>query len=356
MFELRFGEEEQGSQEEVDTLAATIGMVRSTRELTKVTVEDTNQDGQRAHVTSNIVFVAAIERMVLGRTWLGAWAGLGSLWRFSGSLLTAWYAQPALDKNSQKWLKGQLLAIPGPKANQIDTWRVARGGVNLANAWFVEPLVGDALTRRDARIYFDHDPADGEYDKTAYSAARRWKPNLGTQFTGELASAFEDWVAFRGRWPWTSVDTSSYLTGDRSYVEKTATIIEAQGGAAPNSGNRAKIADAMLGTFDFFPPTLTARRTAQHAAACAARHVVEQFRYHPGVLPAWRDGIAAAFLTSWEETIEQDAAGEESKSGGKKRKRDEGRDTRGLRALQKQWEDVTAAYNTYYTAFKTALG
>jgi hypothetical protein len=354
MFELTFGTTED-SQKPIDTLTEVLTQVRSVRELTKVTVEDGGSDGQRAHTTSNIVFVAAVERLFFDKTWLLAWQQLRDLWDFEGKLLTAWCAQPALDAGAQKWLKQQLAGVVSAAKSHIDTHRVARGGVSLASAWFVEPLTGTQLERHDGRIYFDHRPNSTEYDTTQFALPRRWRPNLSGGYVSELSQALEAWVAARGRFPWTSVDADSFVTGDEKAVRQTEEAIGAVVGATPTSKEAKNIADAMMGTFDFFPASLTAKRTLHHAAGVAARHVVEHCRFHPDIKPSWRQPIANAFLDSWGETIEDDATTQESKGTTGKRKRDEPRDTTALRELQKRWSDVSTAYHNYYTAFAAAL-
>lgn len=364
MFEVTFGEESGDSQQDrlQDTLTTEITQVRSTREAVKVTVEDggTKYKGQRAHVTANLVHVAALETLLMDKTWIGAWTALSGLWQFASKLKDAWYAQDDLTSKANKTIQGTLDVLLDGTAGMITDEHLVRDGVNMSNAWYVVPVVGTPEEQRTGRLYFDHDPQPAEYDGTAYAVPIRWKPNLSGLYVGRLTSSMEEWVKARSLFPWTSVDTDSYLSGERSSVEALDRAIAGVAGNVPTTGERTAIVAAMLATFDFFPPSLTQARTVRHGAGVAARHVVENFYYHPRIQQAWRARIASSFLDAWKTRTEKDIK-EIGASPTKKAKTSKitaastGRKLDGLQGLLDDWDNLANAYGTYITAFSAAL-
>jgi hypothetical protein len=120
------------------------------------------------------------------------------------------------------------------------------------------------------------------------------------------------------------------------------------------------IADAIIKTFDFFPTSFTGGRTINHAAAVAARHVVEHIQYHR-IRDAWRADVAAAFLDRWQAKITQEQATEDAATrasqapkpraaGGKLKaaRIEPGRGTTALAALLANWPAVTAEFNRVF--------
>jgi hypothetical protein len=171
--------------------------------------------------------------------------------------------------------------------------------------------------------------------------------------------------------PWTSVDTKSYVTGDMAGPGKVQAAVKANAASATLTKNEARgISDAIIATFDFFPPSLTASRTIEDAAAAAARHVVEHFQYHTEIQPAWRDRIAEQFLLSWKVKIQAEKTAEDavtraaSKSVGPRKGNQPakkvklampGRDTTGLNGLLSNWAAVKTEYNRVYPLLKASL-
>ena len=97
-----------------------------------------------------------------------------------------------------------------------------------------------------------------------------------------------------------------------------------------------------------------------HGAGVAARHVVENFYYHPGIQLAWRDRIASSFLDAWKTRTEQDikeigAPSTKKAKVSKTTAADTGRKLDGLQRLLDDWDTLANAYGTYVTAFSVAL-
>ncbi|WP_329347297.1 hypothetical protein OG226_00765 [Streptomyces sp. NBC_01261] len=354
------------SQEEFPTLKMRINEVSQTRDATKVHIEDgqTGAKGQRAHVTSNIVFLNALQDLMLDKTWVEAWSELHSLWVFSKNLLQQWYGQaliapthPAGKKHKdylEKWI-----------ADVIDEIlpNFERGGIKLDQAWYVVPTTGKVQEKRAGRIYFDHLPKAAEYDTAKFDAPLRWKPNLHTDWVADLDQQLEAWLRFRGEFPWTSVDADSYVTSDRAGLTALDTTIDAVVGVDPTGKEAKAIAEAIIMTFDFFPDSFTTTRTIHHAAALAARHVVEHFRYRPKIQTAWRKKISDAFLVVWKEKVAEEIREQNTALPTKRQKTDSttakataaGRPTNALDTLIVNWATAKTSYGTYYTAFATAL-
>jgi hypothetical protein len=356
MFEFTFGSAEADSQEPEDTLTSTITQITSMRESPTVTVEEGGIRGNRAHITSYVAVVAGIERLFIDQTWLGAYTELHDLWVFSRDLLASWYADPTLSANATDPLKMKLTAEAKAARKEIDTTYLNRDGVDLDAAWFIEPNGPMPEVNYEGRKFFDHEPSPTEYNPKKYKAPRRWRPNLGTAFVGELNRMVTEWVQFRNRWPWTSVNADSWVTGEVAAVKRAEAAANAVSNP-PKASQLTVLARELTGTFDFFPDTLDAGRTASIAAGVAARHVVEEFQYHPEIEPAWRDRVAAEFLSAWEVRVADDiskATRNQTFSG--TQSNGTPRDTRGLKSLQKQWKTVVEPdFMTYYNQFKTAL-
>jgi hypothetical protein len=353
VFEVTFGMEID-SQTETDPSTATIGSVTGGRAPAKVTVENggANYKTQRAHVTANHVHIAAMERLITGETWFGAWEAMRGAWQFSRAILNEWYAADKLGSGVNAGIKKNLYAILG-SADNIVANRLSRNNIPLQTCWFVRPLQGTEDEKSKGRHYFDHDPQPTDYDTTQYGAPQRWVPNLGTEYVAALAQNLTDWVDCRGQFPWTSVDTDSFRTGEAAAVTRLdnlvaerhgAAVLDEHGDAVLDEDDQKLMAGYMLGTYDFFPPTLTKARTLYHAAGTAARHVVEYYYYCPDIEEAWRGPLAAAFLAEWKAWVEDTVAQPPPNLN-----------MEGLTALMQSWPDVTNAYNQYYASFKTTL-
>ncbi len=357
MFEVTFGMEID-SQTETDALTATVSNVTGGRAPSKVTVENggAKYKGQRAHVTANLVHIAAMERLIEGKTWFGAWKAMRGAWRFSRAILDKWYADGNLSSGANAGIKRNLYAIVD-SADGIVADNLSRNNVPLEACWYVRPVDGTDKEKSEGRLYFDHDPQPADYDTKQYGLPRRWVPNLGTEYVAALGQNLTDWVDCRGQFPWTSVDTDSFRSGEAPAVTGLDNLVAAcHGDAVLSDDDQVKMAGFMLGTYDFFPPSLTQARTLYHAAGTAARHVVEYCYYCPDIKQAWRDPLAAAFLARWEAWVQGivSPAKKRRTAGGDDSARSN-RNTDGLNELLRDWHDVTAAYNRYYASFKTAL-
>lgn len=365
MFALTFGEETGDSQDDrqQDPLTARVSQIRSLREAVKVTVENGGAQfkGQRAHVTPHIALVIALEAAVSDETWLGAWENLRKRWRFLELLKNAWFADAELAHRRLAANENALDYLLDGEAQNIRDERLVRSGVDLSSAWYAAPLTGTVEEKREGRLYFDHDPLDGEVDLDEYAEPKRWLPNLSPLYISAMTTSMESWIKARSLFPWTSINTDSYVTGDRKAAEGIGPAAAAAGTGALAAADQTKIVNNLLGCFDCFPPSLTATRTAHHMAGVAARHVVEHFQYVPDIQPAWRTGIAAEFLTSWRARIQTDIQKntgpqvKKAKSNKGAAKPNPSRDTSGLTALKDDWTTVSASYNTYITAFSGAL-
>ncbi|MFK0113887.1 hypothetical protein [Streptomyces sp. NPDC091217] len=354
------------SQEEYLTLEMRISEVTQERSATKVLIEDgqTGASGQRAHVTSNIVFVNALQDLMLGKTWVQAWSELHSLWVFSKTLLQQWYDQATFapthgaGTNHQEYLEVWIETALGEILPQFK-----RDGITLDHAWYVTPKTGTVEKKKAGRIYFDHPPKAAEYDTAKFDAPLRWKPNLNTDWVADLNDQLEQWLRFRSEFPWTSVDASSYITSERKGLTALDATLDAVVGGKPTAVEAKDIAQAMIMTFDFFPEDFTATRTIEHAAALAARHVVEHFRYRPKIAATWRKSISDAFLIAWREKVEGEIDEQNTALPTKRQKTSPttanptaaGRPTTALNYLIANWAAAEASYRTYYTAFARAL-
>lgn len=239
----------------------------------------------------------------------------------------------------------------------IAGYRLTRGGVSLAACWYVRPVV-DAGEDSDQRLYFDHEPAADEYDSSAYGQPARWRPNLQSGYVAELGENMQAWIDFRSLYPWTSVNTDSYQSGEASAVDALEDLVEELSEKETlASAQDEEIAALMLRTFDFFPPTINqSSRTVYHAAAVAARHVVENFYFYPGIKPRWREDLAAAFLTAWKARVDEivNPPAKRRKTAGGSSTR-VARKTDGLSMLLDTWDALTVAYNEYYRTFSRSL-
>ncbi|WP_369220592.1 hypothetical protein AB5J52_00200 [Streptomyces sp. R39] len=354
------------SQEEFPTLEMRITEVSQQRDTTKVYIEDgqTGATGQRAHVTSNIVFLNALQDLMLDKTWVEAWSELHSLWVFSQNLLQQWYGQTAIAPTHQAGKKHKKY-LEAWTDNAIDEIlpNFERDGFKLDQAWYVVPKTGSDQEKRAGRIYFGHEPTAAEYDTVGFDVPLRWKPNLHTDWVADLNQQLEEWLQFRSEFPWTSVDASSYVTSDRAGLTALDTAIDAVG-VSPTGVEARAIAQAMIMTFDFFPDDFTKTRTIDHASALAARHVVEHFRYRPKIQATWRKKISDAFLIAWNEKVKKEIQEQKNivlptkkqKTGSTTAKATaSGRPTTALKDLIANWAAAETSYRTYYTAFARAL-
>ncbi|WP_216651710.1 DUF4157 domain-containing protein [Paenibacillus sp. NEAU-GSW1] len=370
---IKFNEPEH-EMEEFDTLTATIDSVSAERDKPTVATEDQSVDAsQRSHVTSNVVFTSLFERNLVGKNWVEAWEFLKEQYQFLYDLLTRWYAEENLKKGSNAHIRKQLpLLIAGGIQNC--TKELTRGSGNLPigdSLWAARPKAGTSADWE----YYDHQPNmdSDKFDNTTHFI-KQWKPTLRDSEVIKLAEACETWITLRGQIPWTSVDEDSYIKGDavgpRQVDSKSEEYAE---DLDLSDGQAKKISKGIMKTFDFFPKSFTQKRTMEHAAAVAARHLVEHFQYHKNsISPNWRDAIKNQFLVAWKEKIEHEIETEKEKTeniklesnhtnkDNAKRKRsnsynDYGRPTAALEALQTNWTAVKVAFNKKYEAFKTAI-
>jgi hypothetical protein len=372
-----FGEGmELASQQEADPWAR-ITYVKAARTATTVGVEDKAVHRQGAHATADVVLERGMERLLYGEDWCGAWRIAAGLWSYLRGIATVWQADEVLGNASKTMVKLTIATANSHEETARRNFR--RGGVNLENAWYTEPSEGSYEVRKAARTYFDHLPQDDEVPGEDYQVAR-WVPNLDTRFVNVLVAEMEEWVKTRVRLPWTSLDTDSFNTSDKTGSATIEEIISAIEKSEASDSSQASdnnndipehiltkdeayaIARGMLVSFDFIPPTINKSRTLRHAGAVAARHVVEHFKLHPNISVDWRGGIATAFLAEWQkntvvlaEKIAQTV--QESKKSGAKRLKSEAQSSSGLDELLAGWDDVSKAYDHFVTEFcKAALG
>lgn len=362
-------EEQADELADFDTANAKIIEVIATRDNTAVSVENAFPTAlQRAHTTSNVVFTTMFVRKLNKKTWSQAWQLLRDSFQFLHNVLTAWYADPTLTLGTNATVRNSLPGLIQAQITACDA-ELTRGGFPIAAPlWAARPIGGVAANWQ----WYDHAPLPADGVTPATHEIRPWKPLLSSGQVHKLEQACQQWMLLRGQFPWTSVDTESYVTGDSAGPGKVKAAIKTYAGAANLAKAEARdISDAIISTFDFFPPSLTAARTLEDAAAAAARHVVEHFQYHPKIQPGWRDAIAAQFLLSWKDKIGTEKAAEDAKTKGaskavgksgksgkppKKAKiAASGRDTSGLKELLRNWTAVKTEYNRVYTLLKASL-
>jgi hypothetical protein len=324
--------EDLGSQDDPEPWSP-IALVQAKRTATTVGVEDKNVTGQKAHITADVVLERGVERLLTGKDWCEAWHEVHNLWAYLYGIAAVWQEDVTLGAAS-KGIVRQVLEV-ADRRKDLATDNVRRQDVDLHEAWFTEPIAGDAETRKSLRTYFDHEPEEDEV--TVGCRVAKWRPNLGTDYVYQLAAEVELWVATRVRLPWTSLDTTSQNTSDRTGPRLVEQTIDAVADGDDLTGPEAvAIADAMLVTFDFAPPSITKARTLTHAGAVGARHVVEHFKLHPGIRPEWHAAVAAAFLIRWHHAIRSVTA------------------PAGLVAVVVGWMEVSVAYNRLVTEFSKA--
>lgn len=332
-----FGSQDIGSQEEIDPWAL-ISFVEARRTATVVGVEDKNITGQAAHITADVVLERGVERILLGKNWCEAWHEVYCLWMYLQGIASVWQQHDVLGR-AGKTMLGNIISHAEQRA-EAATYQVRRDDIDLTEAWYVEPKDGSYQQRSEKRSYFDHEP-EGDEIPTDYRVDK-WRPNLGTDFVQKLSAEVEAWVATRVRLPWTSLDTKSRNTSDRTGPRLVEAAVDKVANAANISRTEADaIAEAMIITFDLCPPSITKARTLTHAGAVGARHVVEHFKMHPRIDQRWHVAVAAAFLSRWQANTKTLA----SKSS-----------TPGLNALVTGWSEVTTVYNELVSQFgKAAL-
>jgi hypothetical protein len=328
--------------EDFDNMTARITDVIAIRSPDMVSVEDHwASNKQRAHVTSNTVFTHMLTHGLSNRTWVQAWMLLKSLYQFLHVLLTQWYSDARLSTGANVDTRKQL-----PDAIQthiiLCDQRLYRGNHSIT-----KPLWG--ARRKDAAptswAWFDHKPGEGDNVKEQTHFVKEWKLLLTPTEVKALEDECEAWMTLRSRIPWTSVDTDSYVSGDRkgpNAVESAVAQATIMLGGAISKGSANDISDTIIMTFDFFPPSFTKIRTITHAAAVAARHLVEHFQYHPTIRPAWYEDVKNAFLRSWKAKVIIEI-------------KDTNRDTSALRELLGNWPRVESEFNQFYGSFVKAV-
>jgi hypothetical protein len=362
MFDVVFGDAAADSQEDFhrDTLTTQITTITSTREAVKVTIEEggVNRTGQRAHVTANVVHVEALGTLLVDQTWFGAWTALRDLWQFTNSLIDAWYAQKDLCSHINMSVQTEVYSAITDQAEHIEDTYLIRDKVDMQSAWFVRPKSGTPDEKAVGRRYFDHEPKPpGEYDATLFDAPERWRPNLSSPYVAEMTANMDAWIKARSLFPWTSVDTDSYRSGERAAVRQIDETIQGTTTTGTLSAAEEKaVATNILATFDFFPPTLNKSRTIHHAAGVAARHVAENFYYHPAIKAVWRPGLASLFISEWQSrTVADVETLGKTATGGKKARKDKEWKTEGLSGLLDDWDSMAAAYDKYLAEFSAGL-
>lgn len=362
-------EEPDNEMEEFDTSTAKIIDVLAERDRSNVAVENQYPgSAQKAHTTSHVVFTYMLVRDLDQKTWVEAWQMLKNKYQFLHNLVTRWYGDNTLNTGSNATLRNQL---PNRIQAAIDSCdeELTRGGHPItAPVWGARPLNGGPNDWQ----YYDHQPnlLQDNIDGTTH-LIKPWKLMLTSTAVHRLEDACEQWMVLRGQIPWTSVKTGSYVTSDRMGPNEVEGAASSYGNQPNLANNEAKeISDAIILTFDFFPPSFTQSRTYEHAAAVAARHVVEHFQYHESILPAWRDTIASQFLVSWQEKITRERALEKkitkrAKEGKQRKKRKVGttgtskvvygRKTAALKFMLDNWNLVTQEFNRTYNLLKAAI-
>jgi hypothetical protein len=354
-------EESEHEMEPIDPSTAKIIDVVAERDKTNVSVENkTPGSAQKAHTTSQTVFTYMWVRSLDQKTWLEAWAAVQRQFQFLDKLLKAWYADATLEDGSNKWIKTSL---PLEIAAQIKICEaeLTRDGHDLTSGsvWGARDKAGGVADWK----YYDHEP-DAMTDRVDPSThlIRKWAPSLSSASVKKLENACERWMEIRGKIPWTSVDTESYVTGDSTGPKQTAkSADDFKAQANLNAGNAKQLAQNIATTFDFFPPSFTQTRTTDHAAGVAARHLVEHFQYHPEIKPGWRNSIKTQFLIVWLEKINREKTKEKTPprvaagNSKKKIKVVEGRDTEALQELIDNWDEVKGEFNRIYDLLIVAV-
>lgn len=361
-------EEPAHEMEQVDPALAKIENVLATRDQTPVSVENKNPSpAQRAHATANAVFAYMWVRALDQKTWLQAWTVVRQQYKFLQDLLDIWLADNTLKAGAAANIKNQL---PGLIQHQLDLCdaELSRDGHKLTDGpvWAARPLAGTIADWK----YYDHEPklATDGIDSSTH-LIKPWVPLLNSAQVGKLETACEQWMLLRGQIPWTSVDAESYVRGDMAGPGMVDASVATHQAKADLTNTEAKdIAKGIAVTFDFFPPSFTLQRTINHAAAVAARHLVEHFQYHPDIKPAWRNKIKAQFLVVWAEKIAEEKAIEDDKAAAAEKKRkepksrqkkvqkvDDGRPTDALNDLQTNWNAVKAEFGRVYDLLAVAL-
>jgi hypothetical protein len=351
-------------EEPVDPATARIELVDATRTASQVATEDATLNGaQWAHTTSHTVLTNMWVRSLDQKTWLEAWTVVKQRYQFLERLAANWYAHADLDAGKNAWVKTSLLARIQMGLDECNE-QLTRGGHDLTvGVWAARPTAGGPADWR----YFDHSPtllADGIDPAT--HLIKPWKPLLDSQNVAKLQDACDTWMTVRGQIPWTSVKADSYVTGDKvgpGQVKAAVDTVKAK--ATVSKGEAKTIAAGIIKTFDFFPPSFTAKRTVKHAAAVAARHLIEHFEYHPDIRPAWRARIKTEFLALWkkkivdeinyEETLSEQYREAKAESPKKKIKLTDGRDTTALHDLNDNWGQVSADFDEMYTQLSPSL-
>ncbi|MFI1709078.1 DUF4157 domain-containing protein [Streptomyces griseoruber] len=324
--------------DDFDTSAATINRIEADRDDRNIHVEDKGTLAkQMAHVTSYNVYMKMIERNLRGKTWAEAWAEIKRQYQFLSDLLAEWYGLD-LPGNPIKWVKAQLPGLIQAGIDECDA-HLKRDGHSITNQ-----LWGARLkTTTGPWTYYDHDPgvSDG-VDATTHDI-KLWQPRLDSNSVRKLENACEQWIVLRNQIPWTSGAVKSYITTDRVGPPKVEAEVAQYSTVANLNDKQARaIADKIILTFDFFPESLTAGRTREHAAALAARHVVEHFQYHSEIKPAWRPKIADKFKGSWKRKIDEWIL-------------DGARKNKALKEIKENWGDVEDNYDEYVTKLERAL-
>lgn len=314
MIEVTFGSGLGDSQailtEKTDQI--TISGIKWLRGSEKPTIENggTGASGmdQGAHVTAYAVMTRFIKWQLMGQTYLGAWERICDMWAFTERLLSEWYTVEGFKNATDPVVTMKLQNSVPKRAVGIRETRLVRGGVPLANAWFVRPLTGTDKEKREGRHYFASEPTPGkQFDSKYFEGPFRWKPNLSSEYVAQMNRELETWVEVRGWFPWTSLYTKSFRAGEKEQLDHLETLlIELQGTAAQSDLKR--IAEFILGTFDFFPPKRPRGYgwNHDHAAALVARHLVEYFQYNRSIESAWRLPIVNAFIKAWFQRIRTD--------------------------------------------------
>lgn len=353
-------------EDPVDPATARIELVDATRTATQVATEDATLNGaQWAHTTSHTVLTNMWVRSLDQKTWLQAWTVVKQRYQFLERLAANWYAKAELDAGKNAWVKTSLDFRIQQGLDDCDE-QLTRGGHDLTvGVWAARPTAGGPADWR----YFDHPPTlVGDGIDPATHLIKPWKPLLDSQNVAKLQDACETWMAVRGQIPWTSVKADSYVTGDKvgpGQVEAAVDTVKAK--LTVSKPEARTIAKGIIKTFDFFPPSFTAKRTVKHAAAVAARHLIEHFEYHADIRPAWRARIKTEFLDLWQDKIVEEINYEDTlsdqyrqaqtqkKSPKKKIKLSPGRDTTALHYLNDNWGQVSADFNEMYTQLSPSL-
>lgn len=350
--------------EPFDRSTAKILTVRAERGSEPVAAEDDYPAHQQhAHTTAHTVLTQMLTRDLPGRNWAQAWTLLKNRYLFLEKLLTDWYkiTTPVAKVN---------------KTNMAGTTKLIKDGIERCNKalhrdthsiteplWGVRPKDGDHKSWK----WRNRDPIAEGID-TSKHLVSKWQPSLMSDEVKKLEKECEEWIYARSRFPWTSVKSVSYISGDAAgpdAVEKAAKSV-------PKVTNPATIdinplGETIVRKFDFFPRSITKARTVEHAAALAARHLVEHLQYHASIDPAWYPSVKTAFFLSWESKIKQEVGTEKAKTRAarmqaerskgkvKGQRLEAGRDTTGLEDLLADWTKVTEAFNRSYALFVTSI-